>query len=162
MARKQIVESQAGLLGKVFGATFNALLAPLAVAILSQTLLKDKSAPPAPVQGRAATERVVVEGIGRTPQEALHNGLCVAVRAIADGLAREGDSGSLSEAVLARSETFVPHWEEIGGRIEARPGQETCHRKLAVVVDRQALATQLKASSAHAVASGSRHDHILD
>src|SRR5947209_4677137 len=110
MARKRTVAKGSGLFGKLAGAVFGGLVAPLAVLFISRAVEKDGGAPPAP----GAAERVVIEGAGRTPQEALDSGLRGAVRGVAadirGGAGGAGQAPSLPEAVLARAETFVLRW----------------------------------------------------
>ena len=89
-----------------------------------------------PVEGRVATERVVVEGIGRTPQEALHNGLCRCACGCRWSCQGQGRRKPLRGCPCPQREVRPPLE---GNRRPNRGavGAEACHRKLAVVVNRQ-------------------------
>jgi len=150
-------EARWGFFGKVVGATFSGLVAPVAVVFITQALQESSSAAPKLPRG---AERVVVQGVGRTPQEALDSGLRSAVRIVAASLVKEGSVAgrvkALPEADLALAEAFVLRWEELGGSMAAGSDGETCKRELIVFVDRRALAAQLKAALA-----GTRHAAVL-
>lgn len=134
MARKL----SAGI-GSLFGAAFTGVAAPVLVTLLTQLVKIDTHSAP-PSRGDA----VAVEGIGKTPDEAVRNGLRDAVRAVAGSIQTEPRDEARFRTVLRDSGDVVLSWEEKGGRMEAWPHGLIHRRNLEVVVDRATLAERLK------------------
>lgn len=129
-------------IGTLFGTAFTSVAAPVLVTLITQAVkIEENTTAP------SKEARIVVEGIGRTPEEAVSNGLRDAVRAVALSLQTEQGSPRTQiplQAVLPESKDVVLRWEERGGRVEAWPDGLIHRKDLVVVVDRVALAQRLK------------------
>jgi hypothetical protein len=136
-------------IAKLLTLAFTGVVAPVLVTLITQSV-KSHDGPTSSTPSRAETQRVAVRASGRTPEEALRNGLRDAVRAEITSLRTE--TGELPEAVLQtileRSGDLVLCWEEKGGRIEAWPNGFVYHKDLIVTVNRAALAERLKTTHA--------------
>ena len=104
------------------------------------------SAPP------VVTLQVIVQGAGKTPEEALrqalHTALDRAAAALVDAESWASNGAALRASLARDGGDLIRGWRDLGGRKEWKLRGTVYHREVAVDVNREALLTRLRAAQA--------------
>lgn len=155
-------------MGKVVAVIFTAVVAPIVVFVATQHLGKkdepadkkrnadkkaverDRGGPGAKADGKADPDRIVAEGTGLTPAAARAAAYRTAAREAAARLVPPADQTRYEHAIKAvaakDAESLVRQSHEVGAGVQKVMGAELYWARVAVSVDRSALAARLKAA----------------
>lgn len=101
--------------------------------------------------------QVIVEGTGKTPDEALHQALHIALkRAIAarvDSATWQGRGALLCDSMVPHAAALIRNWKELSGRCEWTIRGARHHREVAVELDGRAMLGYLRTALSVAAAA---------
>jgi hypothetical protein len=112
------------------------------------TVCRKEALPSPSPTPRVEVVRVIAEGMGRTPSEALQNAFRTALFQViadrVDGSTQACANPDLVDAILRDGSGLIVSWKELGAKKEWRRKGTLYHREIAVTVDGRRLADRLR------------------